>query len=262
MRVGAIIRLVPDLGDSVDFTPDHTAIDLEWIDLRLNELDDQALEEAVLLAEGTPAEVVVLSLDVEGSDRALRTALARGATRAVKIVLDGDGDTPPDPHAAMAAYAEAARQINLDLLLVGVQSPEDLFGPLVGRLGAMLDWPFASAIAGTQIEAGAIRVQQEHGGGHTTELSMPLPAVLGIQTASKPTRYVSGSKLSETKSAPIETLKVSIPPGATEARVVSLDVRERSGGAEIVTGTPAEIAANIRGILSTHGVNPAQRANS
>ena len=77
MKIGVALRLIPDLGDEIEFDEDHTGIDLDATDLKLNEFDDYALEEAILLAEATGAEVIAMAAAGDGVDRMLRTALSR-----------------------------------------------------------------------------------------------------------------------------------------------------------------------------------------
>ena len=88
MKIGVALRLIPDLGEEIEFDDRHTSIDLDATDLKLNEFDDYALVEAILLAEATGAEVIALAAAVDGADRMLRTALARGAHRAVRIEME------------------------------------------------------------------------------------------------------------------------------------------------------------------------------
>ena len=76
MKIGVALRLIPDLGDEIAFDDSHTGVDLDSTDLKLNEFDDYALEEAILLSEVTGAEVIALAASGDGVDRMLRTALA------------------------------------------------------------------------------------------------------------------------------------------------------------------------------------------
>ena len=92
----------------------------------INEFDDQALEEAVLIKEATGATVTAVGLRAEGIEQALQVAYARGADRMV-IVEAGELD-PYDSRTAARAFAEALRELAPDLVLIGVQTPSDVFG--------------------------------------------------------------------------------------------------------------------------------------
>lgn len=251
MKIGVALRLIADLGDEIEFDESHTAIDLDATDLKLNEFDDYALEEAILLAEATGAEVIALAAAGEGADRMLRTALARGAHRGVRI--ETGTDAPLSARAFAPACAEAARALGLDLLLTGVQSADDLYGPLTGYLGANLGWPFAGAIAGVRIEKGGAVARQEYSGGRASEISLTLPAVLGIQAPSRPMRYVSGSRMREMMKAPLETLEASAA-AATENRVEALAEPTSQSRARMFDGDAAAIARSVLGVLADRGL--------
>ncbi len=98
-------------------------------------------------------------------------------------------------------------------MLTGVQTPEDLFGQLAPYLGAMLDWPHVSAVGGIQSAGECVEVLQEYSGGVSSRLRLGLPAVVGVQTASQPPRYVSGSKLRQAMSETIAVYRVGCAAG-------------------------------------------------
>ena len=252
MRIGVVLRLVPDLAGDIELTADGRALDLEWMDVKLNEFDDQALEEAVLLKEAAGATVVALALDGEGVDRMLQGALARGADEAVKVASDAEGEL--DSRAASPLLAEAVRDLGLDLVLTGVQAPADIFGQLAGYLGATLGWRHASAIAGTRVSGADIEVQQEHSGGIASALALPLPAVLGIQASSRPPRYVSGSRLRQFAATAIRSHAAAAAPLASGAELLALREPERGDGAEMLDADAQAAAAQIVDILAARGM--------
>jgi electron transfer flavoprotein beta subunit len=252
MKIVVALRLVPDLSEDIEFNEEGTGLDTEWIDIKLNEFDDYALEEATLLGEANEAEVIALTPDVEGADRLLRTALARGAHKGIKLSVGPESKM--DARVLAPLFASAAKDLGADLVLTGVQSPDDLFGPLTGYLGASLDWPFAGAIAGTRIGNGAIVALQEYSGGHSAELELQLPAVLGIQAPSKPMRYVSGTKMREMMSAEFESIAASSQPGKTSADIEEMSEPTRQGQAKMLSGDGEAVAAAIAKILKERGL--------
>ncbi len=126
MNIAVAVRLMPTVGDELEIDPSGTDIDRELVEMVINEFDDQALEEAVLLKEATGATVTAVALNAEGTEQALRVAFARGADRVV-VVEAGDID-PYDTRTASLALAQAFRDLGPDLVLTGVQTPYDLFG--------------------------------------------------------------------------------------------------------------------------------------
>lgn len=251
MKIGVALRLIADLGDEIALDESGTGIDLESTDLKLNEFDDYALEEAILLAEATGAEVIAIAASGDGTDRMLRTALARGAHRGVRIEIETDA--PLSARAFAPACAEAASALGLDLLLTGVQSADDLHGPLTGYLGAELGWPFAGAIAGVRIDQHRVIARQEYSGGRASEISLALPAVLGIQAPSRPMRYVSGSRMREMMKAPLESLQASAA-AARENRVEALAEPSSQSRARMFEGDASAIARSVLGVLADRGL--------
>ena len=111
------------------------------------------------------------------------------------VVVDAGEIDPYDSRTAALAFAEAFRELAPDLVLVGVQTPYDLFGQTAPLLAAALGWPQANVVVGVTRGDGSARVVQEYAGGRLAVLGLPLPAVVGVQSASSPPRYVSMGRL-------------------------------------------------------------------
>src|ERR1019366_8692798 len=90
MKIIVLLKMVPDVVEELEVAADGKTLDSEFLRLIANELDAQALEEALLLKEKYTGTVTVVSLDAPEVDDALFTALANGADRAIKIT-GGDG---------------------------------------------------------------------------------------------------------------------------------------------------------------------------
>ncbi|GAB5471161.1 MAG: electron transfer flavoprotein subunit beta/FixA family protein [Rhodospirillales bacterium] len=253
MHILVILRLVPDLSDELDLTEDGTSIDREWVGIALNEFDEQALEEAVLLKEAGGARVTAMALAGEGVERMLQGALARGADAAV--LLEGSEEEQLDSRAAAPIFAAAVRALEPDLVLTGVQTIEDLFGQLAPYLAGLLDWPQVSAVSGVTLGEGSCVVRQEYSGGRQARIEVDLPAVVGLQTASQPPRYVSASKLKDAmKSGRITRQPAAAAPMSNRAVVERLAPPDRSSGARMLGDAPEGVAAEILTALDARGL--------
>ncbi|CAB3745600.1 Electron transfer flavoprotein subunit beta [Paraburkholderia sediminicola] len=251
MHAMVVLRLIPDIDEEFELAEDGKGIDREWVGFKLNEFDDHALEEAVLLKEQYGAKVTAVALDGDGVDRVLQTALARGADAVLKIAHDCEGLIPASTTASLVA--QAAKKQKADLILTGVQTIEDLFGQLAPSLGAALDWPQVSAVSGVSTKAGRVLVQQEYSGGVTATLSVLMPAVLGIQSASSPPRYVSGSKLRDVLSATIPEASFESTAVSTAPEIESVEFPEVASHADMIEGDAEEVAAKLVSILRERG---------
>ncbi|MFV2039684.1 MAG: electron transfer flavoprotein subunit beta/FixA family protein, partial [Acidimicrobiales bacterium] len=189
MRIAVILKQVPDLVEEFEVNDDGTDIDRDFMTFLLNEFDNHALEEALLIKDATDAQVDVIAMDDEAVDQALYTAVAKGADRAVKLVGAGADDAWVDTHARAAVFASWLSDQDYDLVLSGVQAADDLDGQLVPLLGALAGWPHASVVVGVEADNGVAHVSQEFAGGVVAELDMTLPAVIGVQAGREEPRY-------------------------------------------------------------------------
>jgi electron transfer flavoprotein beta subunit len=251
MRIVVPLKAVPDLVEEIEFTPDGTGIDREFLKFVLNEWDDQALEEALLVKDAVGGEVVAVGLaDDPDIDQALYTALAKGADGAVKISGHA-GDT----HSRAALLAGYLEQQPADLIVTGVQAPDDLDGQLPPMLAARLGFPHVSVAIAVEVADGSARVRQEFAGGRSQQLEVRLPAVVGVQAARQPPRYAPISRIRQVMQAG-GLLEVAAPAGSPEP---ALTVRrmyapEQAGHAEMLAGSTGSVADKIIELLRSRGL--------
>jgi len=249
MHIAVIIRLVPDLSEEIEFSEDETDVDREYIDLMLNEFDQHALEEAILLKERTGAKVTAIAVNSDGIKKQLRMAWALGAD---DLVLIEANELDPRDVAATARHIKAAvEDLSVDLVLTGVQTPEDVVGQLSPYLAGCFGWPSVNAVSGIVAEENTVLVNQEYSGGKVSVIRVELPCVIGVQAASQPPRYVSGSRLREAAAVEIKEVTPNNNPDAKlSARVVALREPETGEQAVIFDGDIDEVATKILDIIS------------
>jgi electron transfer flavoprotein beta subunit len=252
MDIAVAVRLMPKVGDELEIDESGADIDRELVEMAINEFDDQALEEAVLIKEATGATVTAVGLRAEGIEPALRLAYARGADRLV-VVEAGEID-PYDSRTAALAFADAFRQLSPDLVLTGVQTPYDVFGQTAPYLASVLGWPQASVVVGVTLADGTARIVQEYAGGRLAVLGLQLPAVVGVQSASSPPRYVAMGRLRQAMTeASTEPLEVSVEAPATATALTSLTRPVPQAQATMLEGDAEEVAAQIVSVLRERG---------
>jgi electron transfer flavoprotein beta subunit len=252
MHIAVAVRLMPKAGEELELDPSGTDIDREYVDMTISDFDDQALEEAVLIKEAVGASVTAVGLRSDGIEEALRVAYARGADRLV--IADAGELDPYDARGAALAFADAFRQLGPDLVLTGVQTPSDVFGQTAPALGVALGWPSVSVVVGVEVDGDAARVQQEYAGGRTAVIGLSLPAVVGVQSASAPPRYVSMARLRQamTEASP-EALSVAAGAPVPAAELVALARPEPRAGATLLEGDADAIADRIVAVLREQG---------
>ncbi len=247
MKIVVPLKLVPDLVEDLEVNAAGTELDFEELKMKLNEFDEHALEEAILIKEHSGAEVVAVALEGEDVERVLFTALAKGADKAVKIT---GADPRADSHALGKVFAAAVGGMGADLILTGVQSPGDRDGQLGPIMAAYMGLPAVSVVVGVEVAGNTATLKKEYSGGMMAEFEVDLPAVLGIQAARQAPRYAPVSKVRQIQqSATIETVAAEGAQSAGPAKVIKMEPPSRGEGAKMLGGT-----AEIIEILKDKGV--------
>lgn len=253
MRIVVPVKQVPDLVEELELNSDETDVDREFLKFVLSEWDDQAMEEALLVKEATGAEVVVVGFDDPDIDMTFYTALAKGADRAVKLTGLAEGGL--DSHTRAAVLAGWLGDAGADLVLTGVQAVDDLDGQLAPILGARLGWPHVSVVVSVEAKEGAAQVTQEFSGGVAAHLEIRTPAVIGIQAARQAPRYASITRIRQAQQAGgVEESEATAPAAGNGVTVRRLYVPEKTGHAEMLTGSVEDVAARIIELVRAKGL--------
>jgi electron transfer flavoprotein beta subunit len=253
MKIVVPIKFVPDLVEELSIDPGGVALDTSWLRLIINEFDDHAIEQAILLKERSGGEVIVIAVDAEGVDDILFTAAAKGADRLIK--LTGDFGSGLNSHASARMMVDLIKEIHPDLILTGVQAHNDLDGSVGPLLAELLNMPYIGYVAGVASDGDQVIARKEYPGGVIAEMEVKPPAVLGIQAAEQPPRYVAYSKIRQVMgTAKIEEDAISnldVSGGVSVSRMFKPDAGQR---AAMIEGSPEEVAGQLIGIFRDHGV--------
>jgi electron transfer flavoprotein beta subunit len=257
MNLYVLLKMVPDTVEELNVSADGKSLDSEFLRFKLNDPDEHALEQALILKEKHGGKVTVVALDAPEVDDVLFTALAKGADRAVKIPVNQAGlGTVAAAKVLTDFFASAAGQITPDtLVLPGSQAIDDLEGELAPFLAAALNLPYVGVVCGVTAANAQVTVIKEFAGGLRAEFEVALPAVLGIQSAEKPPRYVPVAKVrAAMKSAKIETVDLSPPDRLIQLEIERTYKPEAAGRAQILEGATEEIADKLVDVLAKNSV--------
>lgn len=253
MNIVALFKLVPDLVEELEIDQNGTALNMDFLRLIINEFDDHAIEQAILLKERSGARVSVVGPDIEGAEDVLYTAASKGADQIIKLTGDFQGKS--NNHAMARAVASTLKELQADLILTGVQANTDLDGSTGPLLAEYLGMPYVGYVSGVNAIDGKVVARKEYPGGLVAEMEIKLPAVLGIQAAEQPPRYVAVSKVRQAmKSATIEERVLAesdISGGASVQRMFKPEAGTR---AEMIEGSADEVAGRLVGIFKEIGV--------
>ena len=147
MKILVPTKRVPSTDERVRIRPDGSGIEDAGLAYMINPFDAIALEEALHIREqrGSDVEVTAVGIGDVDFESELRTALAMGADRALRVDFDGS----LDPWSVAQVLAAVVRREKPDLVLMGKQAVDDDANQAGQMLAGLLDWPqatFASKI--------------------------------------------------------------------------------------------------------------------
>jgi electron transfer flavoprotein beta subunit len=209
----------------------------------LNEPDAYALEEALRLKEKHGGEVIVCSAGPARAAQVIREALARGADRAIHV--ESDALASADAVSIAQSLAGAIRDEQVDLVLTGLQSDDQGFGQVGVVLAETLGMPHATIIMEVQAgEASGVRVKRELEGGWFQWVTLPLPALLTIQSGINQLRYATLKGIMAAKKKEIRKVTPA-PAPAPSQRISRLYFPEKARKTQMIGGGAAEAAKDL-----------------
>jgi electron transfer flavoprotein beta subunit len=247
VKVVVCVKQVAMLGDEVEFAEDERDVDPDFLDFALNEWDSYATEEALQLVERAgdgEGGVVVATCGDDDAEEALRRCLAMGAGRAIRVAVEEH----LDPIQVARALAEVVREEAPDLVLCGVQSSDSVQAATGVALAELLGLPRVAVVTKVSLGDGTATVHRELEGGLVDVVEVDTPCVLTIQTGINEPRYAT---LRAIKQAEQKEIEVREPGdlGEPASRVRRMFVPPKGEGAEMLDGSPAEIARRIKEIV-------------
>lgn len=174
MKILVVVKRVadPDNANRIKVSSGGSAIDTTGLEWKINPFDEYALEAALRLTENgqTPkkreGEVVVVTLAPKEAETTLRSALATGADRAIRVEAE-DGQL--DGRVVARALQKIVAEEQPDVVLMGKQAVDGDSNQVGQMLAEFLDWPMATFAATLREEAdGAFLVGREVDGGVLT----------------------------------------------------------------------------------------------
>jgi electron transfer flavoprotein beta subunit len=172
----------------------------------------------------------------------IREALARGADRAIHV--EDDTLASADAFLTSGALAAAMKDEKFDLVLTGLQSDDQGFAQVGVILAERLGMPHSTIIMEVQAEGSNLKVKRELEGGWFQWITMPLPAVLTIQSGINQLRYATLKGIMAAKKKEIRKAGPA-SAGVPKQKIVSLYVPEKGKKTQIISGSPAEAAKEL-----------------
>ncbi len=203
LTIAVCIKQVPDTWAEKKLRPDDKTLDRESADAVLNELDEYAVEEALLLQEAHGGEVVVVSMGPDKTTETLRKALSMGADRAVHIVDPALAGS--DALVTSEVLAAALTRVAPDLVICGVESTDARMSVVPAMLAERLGWAQLTYAGKVEVDGATVRVHRQTEDGYAV-VEGETPAVVSVVEKINEPRYPSFKGIMAAKKKPVETL--------------------------------------------------------
>ena len=230
MRIAVCIKQVPDTWSEKTLREDNLRLDRAAVDGVLNDLDEHAMEEALVLAESNGAEVVAVCVGPEGAGDTIRKALSMGADSAIHVIDPGMGGA--DALGTATVLAEVLKAESFDLVIFGSESTDARMGVVPVMISEMLGMPALTFSQKVAFEGSTVTSVRATDSEVVTE-SAELPCIVSVVQGINEPRYPSFKGIMAAKKKPVETKDLgalglapaSVGGEAALSEVVSFEVR-------------------------------------
>ena len=200
MKIIVPIKRVVDPYVSIQVKSDESGINTDGVKMSMNPFDEIAIEEAVRLQEaGSASEVIAVTIADASSDETLRSALAIGADRAIRI----DCSDELQPLSIAKVLKEVIKSEEAGLVLMGKQAIDNDNNQTGQMLSAILGWSQGTFISEQKLDGDTVNVTREIDNGLET-LALKLPAVLTTDLRLNEPRYIKLPNMMKAKKKPLD----------------------------------------------------------
>ncbi|MBA2378535.1 MAG: electron transfer flavoprotein subunit beta/FixA family protein [Blastocatellia bacterium] len=211
MKIIVLMKQVANKDAVLRISSDEKWIKEADVAHQTNESDGFALEEALRLKEAKgEGEVVVCSLGPTSAKSVIKDALARGADRAIHVVVEDSKQLSPFQIAS--SIADAIRDENATLVLAGLQSDDASYGQTGVILAELLGIPHGTIVIEVDRESlgESLRIKRELESGWYQWFTYKLPALFTIQSGISQIRYASLKGIMAAKKKEIRDVSPSV----------------------------------------------------
>lgn len=237
MKIVVCVKHVPDTQADRSFGADNRVARSE--DDVLNELDENAVEAALTIAEEHGGEVVALTVGPAAAAGAVRKALQMGTDAAVHVLDEriAGADVLGTAEVLAAAVRTVAEDGPVDLVVTGMAALDSLTSMVPAALAATLGLPALTLAAEVTVADGVVRVRRDVG--EVAEvLEADLPALVSVTDQANEPRYPNFKGIMAAKKKPVRTLDLDdvalAAPALAGTRVLQAEERPARVAGEVV----------------------------
>ncbi len=224
MKYIVCLKQTPDTAELPKITPEQALKGNEGVTKVMNPWDEYAVEEGIRLKERFGGETVAMSVGPDEVDEALKSAIAMGCDRAVRLWDEAFADSDYWSMALILAKG-IEKDGGADIVLTGKMSVDGNAGAVAHGIACKLGVSLLTQVAKiVDVADGKITVERLLDEGRET-VTAPLPAVVSVVKEINEPRYPTFIRIRKASRAQIPVLSAAdlgIDPaqvGAAAARV-------------------------------------------
>src|SRR5579872_1339685 len=229
MKIVVCVKQVPDTAAERKLQPADSTLDRASVDGLINELDEYAIEEGLLIAEaqraaGQDAEVTILTMGPAKAAESIRKALSMGADQAIHLLDDGLAGS--DGLSTSYALGQVLSGTGFDLVITGAESTDARMGVMAAMLAERLGVPQVSLASKVEVDGSQLTIHRQTDYGYD-KVAASLPAVISVVEKINEPRYPSFKGIMAAKKKPVETLSLAdagIDPGQVGQAAAATEV--------------------------------------
>ncbi|MDQ1732718.1 MAG: electron transfer flavoprotein beta subunit [Pseudonocardiales bacterium] len=206
MNIVVLMKQVPDTYAERKLNPADNTLDRDASDAVINEIDEYAIEEGLLLKEAHGGEVTILTMGPDRATESLRKALSMGADKAVHVVDDALHGSCAITTAKVLAKALAT--IEYDLVIAGSEATDSRLSVVPALLAEALGVPQLSGARKVQVEGSTVTIERSTDTGYD-RVEGATPAVISVVEKINEPRYPSFKGIMAAKSKPVQSLSLA-----------------------------------------------------
>ncbi|TSE01001.1 electron transfer flavoprotein subunit beta/FixA family protein [Skermania sp. ID1734] len=206
-NIVVLIKQVPDTWSERKLTEGDFTLDREAADAVLDEINERAVEEALLIKEAQGGEVTVLSVGPDRATDAIRKALSMGADKAVHV-------NDPAIHGSDAVQtawtiAGALGQIEgVELIIAGNEATDGRMGAVPAIIAEYLGIPQLTHLRKLTVEGDKVTGERETDEG-VFHLEATLPAIVSVTEKINEPRFPSFKGIMAAKKKEVQTFTLA-----------------------------------------------------
>jgi electron transfer flavoprotein beta subunit len=219
MNIVVLVKQVPDTAAERRLDPADNTLDRASGDAVINEVDEYAIEEGLLLKEAHGGEVTILTVGPERATESIRKALSMGADKAVHV-------SDPAIHGSDAiqtakVIAKALGTLEWDLVIAGSEATDTRVSVVPALVAEALGVTQLSQARKVTVAGPNVTIERLSDTGYDV-VQGATPAVISVVEKINEPRYPSFKGIMAAKSKPVQTLTTAdLGLGADEVGLAS-----------------------------------------